>query len=126
MDELGFDAPEPPDSPDDTGVFDDIDGLDDDAVKRLNDRLGEIADAQGTDQFIDLLLSLEEEQLTYYVGEGPGLDSADLSTTAASIAGCQAQHLMVLNVQVGRPAATTAQSIADSAAQAATADSKSG
>ena len=119
IDELGFDAPDAPDSPTDTGVYDDIDGLDDGTVKRLDDRLAEIANANGLDQLIDVLLSLEEEQLTYYGTEGPQLDSEDLSTTAASIAGCQAQHLVVLNENVGREPGATAADVAQTAADAA-------
>jgi hypothetical protein len=119
IDELGFDAPDPPDTPDDTGVYDDIDGLDEDAVKDLTDRLGEIGDAKGLDQLIDVLLSLEEEQLTYYGTEGPQLDSEDLGTTAASIAGCQAQHLVVLNARVGHKPAEAAASVAETASAAA-------
>jgi hypothetical protein len=123
IDELGFDAPDAPDTPADTGVYDDIDGLDDDAVKRLSDRLGEIADAEGLDQLIGLLMELENEQLTYYGTEGPQLDSEDLATTAASIAGCQAQHLVVMRGATGLPgdvAARVARTASD-AADAATA-----
>ncbi len=119
IDELGFDPPEPPDSPTDTGVFDGVEGLDDEAAKRLDDRLGEIADANGLDQLLDVLLSLEDEQLTYYGTEGPRLDSSDLATTAASIGGCQAQHLVVLNDRVGRPLAATAAAVAATASAAA-------
>lgn len=119
IDELGFDAPDPPDSPTDTGVYDDIDGLDDEQVKRLTDRLDEIAGAKGLDQLLGVLLSLEDEQLTYYGTEGPQLDSEDLATTAASIAGCEAQHLVVLNDRVGRKPGATAAAVADTASQAA-------
>ena len=119
IDELGFDAPESPDSPTDTGVYDDIDGLDDGVVKRLTDRLAEIADAKGLDQLIDVLLSLEEEQLTYYGTGGPQLDSEDLATTAASIAGCQAQHLVALNTSVGHSPGDAAASVAETASGAA-------
>ena len=119
IDELGFDAPDAPDSPTDTGVYDDIDGLDDETVKRLTDRLDEIAGADGLDQLLDVLLSLEEEQLAYYGTEGPQLDSEDLATTAVSIAGCQAQHLVVLNEQVGREPGATAIEVGRTAADAA-------
>jgi hypothetical protein len=119
IDELGFDAPDAPDSPTDTGVYDDIDGLDDEKVKHLDDLLGQIADAEGLDQLLGVLLSLEDEQLTYYDTEGPQLDSEDLATTAASIAGCQAQHLVVLNDRVGRKPGATAAAIAETASQAA-------
>jgi rubrerythrin len=119
IDELGFDPPEPPDSPTDTGVFEDVEGLDDDAAKRLGDRLGEIRDADGLDQLIGVLLELEDEQITYYGTEGPGLDSYDLATTAASIGGCQAQHLVILKTSTGRPAAEAATSVAETASAAA-------
>jgi hypothetical protein len=119
IDELGFDPPEPPDSPTDTGVFDDVEGLSDEAAKRLTDRLGELDDANGLDQVIDLLLELENDQLAYYVAEGPGLDSSDLSTTAASIAGCQAQHLVALRAGTGRPPGEAATDVAGAAADAA-------
>jgi hypothetical protein len=124
IDELGFDAPDPPDTPADTGVYDDIDGLDDGTIKRLTDRLGEIDDAQGLDQLLDLLLSLEQDQLRYYGAEGPQLDSEDLGTTAASIAGCQAQHLVALKVRIGgspREEAAVVGGIASDAGDAATA-----
>ncbi len=123
LDELGVDPPEAPDSPTDTGVFDDVEGLDDEAVKRLGDALGKLADANGLDQLLDVLFELENEQLTYYVTEGPQLDSEDLATTSASIAGCQAQHLVALGVATGSPgdAAAAVAKTASEAAQAATA-----
>jgi hypothetical protein len=119
IDELGFDPPEPPDSPTDTGVFDGVEGLDEEAAGRLTKQLGMIGDAKGLDQLLDQLLALETEQLTYYVTEGPGLDSSDLATTSASIAGCQAQHLIVLNDRVGHPPAATATAVAETASEAA-------
>jgi hypothetical protein len=119
IDELGFDPPEAPDSPDDTGVFDDVEGIDDETADRLTKQLETIGDANGLDQLLDLLLSLEDAQLTYYCREGPGLDSYDLATTAASIAGCQAQHLVVLNGQVGREPGEAAETVAATAASAA-------
>ncbi|MDX6583353.1 MAG: hypothetical protein QOI10_2537 [Solirubrobacterales bacterium] len=118
LDQLGFDAPDPPDTPTDTGVFDGVDGLEDDAVTRLSDLLGKIGDAKGTDQFIDLLTSLENDQLTYYGTEGPKLDSSDLSTTAAEIGGCQAQHLVYLGLPTGS-AGDAAAAVARTASQAA-------
>ena len=119
IDELGFDAPDAPDSPTDTGVYDGVEGLSDETAKLLTDRLGELADAQGLDQVIDVLLELEDDQITYSGTEGPGLDSEDLATTAASIAGCEAQHLIVLNGQVGRKPGETAAAVAETASQAA-------
>jgi rubrerythrin len=118
IDELGFDPPEAPDSPTDTEVFDGVEGLDDDAAKTLTDRLEAIGDADGLDQLLDQLLSLEDEQITYYCTEGPRLDSYDLATTAASIAGCQAQHVVLLETEVGHEPGDAAASVAETAAQA--------
>jgi rubrerythrin len=101
LDELGFDPPDAPDSPSDTSVFDDVDGLDADSkpytAQDLKDLLSELDGLKGTKQLLDYLVKLEEAQIDYYVGEAPGLDSVDLSTTGAEIAGCQAQHLIVLH-----------------------------
>ena len=100
IDELGFDAPDPPDSPADSGVFDDVDGIDDETAKRLSDLLAGLDGLKG-DQLFDYLFKLEGEQLGYYIGKGPAVKSEDLSTTSAEIAGCQAQHVYVLRRQVG-------------------------
>ena len=43
----------------------------------------------------------EQRQLSYYIAEGPAVDSEDLSTTAAEIVGCQAQHVYLLRTQFG-------------------------
>jgi rubrerythrin len=123
IDELGFDPPEAPDSPTDTGVFDGVEGLDAEVADRLKERLDEIDSAKTPTEFPDVLLSLEDEQLDFYVGQGPALDSADLATTAAEIAGCQGQHLVVLNVQEGATPAQAAGGVAKAAAQAAPTES---
>ena len=119
IDEIGFDPPEAPDSPTDTGVFDDVDGLDTETADRLKGRLGDVGKARTPDQFVTLLTDLETDQLTLYAGQGPALDSADLATTAAEIAGCQAQHLVVLGGFAGdspADAATAAAKVASDAA----------
>jgi hypothetical protein len=118
IDGLGFDAPDAPDSPTDTGVLDGVDGLDADAVKRLTDQLDALDKAKTPEQFLDLLTSLENEQLTYYAGQGPALDSSDLSTTSAEIGSCQAQHLVVLGQQAGHSPGAVASSVAATAAKA--------
>ncbi len=119
IDELGFDPPEPPDSATDTGVFDDVEGLDDDAAERLTDRLGRDRRRERARPAARRpALKLENDQLSYYCAQGPGLDSEDLATTAASIGGCQAQHLVVLYVQTGRDAGPTATAVGAAAAQA--------
>ena len=100
LDELGFDPPEPPDSASDTTVFEDVDGIDDDAAADLAELLESLDGLEG-DRLFDYLLELEQDQLAYYLTEGPTLDSEDLSTTAAEIAGCQAQHVYVLRRELG-------------------------
>jgi rubrerythrin len=103
IDELGFDPPEPPDSPTDTGVFDDVEGLDEHAVERLTGLLGDLEGAKTPAEYRNLLITLEGEQVRLYLDGAPPLDSADLATTAAEIAGCQAQHLYVLNLDGATP-----------------------
>jgi rubrerythrin len=118
IDELGFDPPEPADSPADTGVFDDVEGLSDDARTRLTDQLADIEAAKSARDFLRVLLALENAQLELYAGRGPELDSPDLATTAAEIAGCQGQHLVVLGVQEGSTPAEAATAAARTAADA--------
>lgn len=119
IDELSFDPPAAPGSPTETNVFDNVEGLDADAAKRLTELLDQVGAAKTPEQFLDLLTSLETDQLTYYAGEGPGLDSADLSTTVAEIAGCQAQHLVVLGQLAGDSPGDAAASAARIATEAA-------
>jgi rubrerythrin len=101
IDDLGYDAPEPPDTPTDSGVFDDVDGIDDETATRLSDLLQGLDGLKGPDQRLDHLFELEQAQLSFYIAEGPDVESADLSATSAEIAGCQAQHIYVLRGEVG-------------------------
>ncbi len=120
IDELGFDAPDAPNDATDTGVFDGIDGLDDEAAAKLKDQLGEVGKAKTPTDYLNVINRLESAQLEYYVANGPALDSADLSTTATEIAGCQGQHQVVLSGP-GKPRgiAATVGAIGLSARQAA-------
>jgi hypothetical protein len=102
LDTLGFDLPDAPDSPTDTGAFEDVEGLDDQASERLLDLLDELDGLSSPRRYLDYLAKLEDEQLTYYTSEGPAVDSVDLTTTSAEIAGCQAQHSLVLLTELGR------------------------
>ena len=121
LDGLGFDPPAAPDSATDTGVFDDVEGLSDDAQEQLVRRLDDLEALDGAraKQVLELLVELEGEQLSLYVAGAPGLDSEDLSTTATEIAGCQAQHLVVLAQELGDPAADAIASAAETAQAAA-------
>ncbi len=103
IDEIGFDPPDQPDSPSDTTVFNDVEGLDADAAKNLSDLLSELQGLKGRGPLLEYLAKVEEAQLDYYLGQAPVLDSEDLSTTSAEIAGCQAEHLVVLREQLGDP-----------------------
>jgi rubrerythrin len=123
LDSLGYDPPDAPDTPEDDGVFDDIDGLDEDTATELKELLASIGDTNGADGFLELLADLESRQISYYVAEAPGLDSYDLATTSAEIAGCQAAHLVVLREQVGDAPADAAIAVSDAIDSAATADS---
>jgi Ferritin-like domain len=110
LDELGFDPPDAPDSPSDGAVFDDVEGLDSDSspytAQDLKDLLSDLDGLKGAKEYLDYLVKLEEAQIGYYVGEAPGLDSVDLATTGAEIAGCQAEHLIVLHGELGDEPAT--------------------
>jgi rubrerythrin len=101
LDSLGFDAPDPPSSPADTDVFSDVDGLSDDAAKRLTGLLDDLDKLTKPDELLTYLAELERAQLAYYVGDAPDLDSEDLATTSAEVAGCQAEHLVVLRQALG-------------------------
>jgi rubrerythrin len=96
IESLGFDASDPPDSPTDSDVFDDADGIDDDKAAELADLLARLGEPKDSSAFLTLLLDLEQRQIRFYVGRAPGLDSEDLATTSAEIAANQAQHVIVL------------------------------
>jgi len=101
IDSLGFDAPDAPASAADTGVFDEVDGLSDEAAETLTGSLEELEGLSERDQLLEFVSGLESDQLELYLGRGPDLDSEDLSTTCAEIAGCQAQHLVALGIALG-------------------------
>jgi hypothetical protein len=102
LDTLGFDLPDAPDSSTDTGAFEDVEGLDTDASERLLDLLDKLDGLSRPRQYLDYLTRLEDEQIRYYTSQGPAVDSVDLTTTSAEIAGCQAQHVLVLLSELGR------------------------
>jgi rubrerythrin len=95
IDLVGFDAPDAPESPDDSGAFD-IDGIDAERARQLTTTLSEVGDLTNVADFLRYLTDLEEEQIGRYATGAPTLDSEDLATTSAEIAANQAQHLIVL------------------------------
>jgi rubrerythrin len=101
LDSLGFDSPDAPNAPDDTSVFDSVDGLSDDTASEYKDLLAKIGAASTPDQQLKLLSNLETQQIAYYVGKAPAVDSFDLATTSAEISGCQAAHLIAIQQQLG-------------------------
>ncbi len=122
LDGLGFDPPAAPDSATDTGVFDDVEGLSDDAQEQLVGRLDDLEalDGAAPSSCSSSSSSSRASSSSLYVAGAPGLDSEDLSTTATEIAGCQAQHLVVLAQELGDPAADAIASAAETAQTAAT------
>jgi Ferritin-like domain len=118
LDTLGFDLPDAPDSATDTGAFEDVDGLDSELSVRLLGLLDELGGLSSPRQYLEYLARLEDEQLTYYTSEGPAVDSVDLTTTSAEIAGCQAQHSVVLLTELGRTEAEAAAAPAKTARDA--------
>ncbi len=122
LDGLGFDPPAAPDSATDTAVFDEVEGLSDEARDALTGQLDALDELDGgpAKKLLELLAELEGEQLSLYVARAPALDSEDLSTTATEIAGCQAQHLVALGQELGDSAADAVASASETA-RAATA-----
>jgi rubrerythrin len=106
IDSLGFDAPDAPDSTTDTEVFDEVDGLSDESAERLTGLLERLDGLRDRDELLEFLAGIETDQLDLYLGSGPDLDSEDLSVTCAEIAGCQAQHLVALRLELGDDPAT--------------------
>jgi rubrerythrin len=123
LDTLGFELPDAPDSATDTGAFEDVDGLASQQSERLLDLLDELGGLSSPRQYLEYLARLEDEQLTYYTSEGPAVDSVDLTTTSAEIAGCQAQHSVVLLTELGRTEAEAAAAPAKTALDAVPATS---
>lgn len=109
LDSLGFDPPAAPDAPDETDVFDDVEGIDDETAAQLKRLLEEMEGLESTNDWLRYLSDLEERQIAYYVEHAPGLDSEDLATTSAEIAGNQAQHLQVLATERGDDPARAAE-----------------
>jgi hypothetical protein len=118
LDALGFDLPDAPDSTTDTGAFEDVEGLEDEASERLLELLDELDRLGSPREYYAYLARLEDEQITHYTREGPAVESVDLTTTCAEIAGCQAQHVVVLRGALGDSAEEAASAAARTAADA--------
>jgi rubrerythrin len=116
LDSLSFDAPDAPDSATDTEVFDDVEGLDSETADRLVQRLERLEGLDKRDELLEILVQLETEQLELYLGQGPALDSEDLSVTSAEIGGCQAQHLVALQLELGDDPAAALEAAAEAVA----------
>ncbi len=118
LDSLGFDLPDTPDSTTDSAAFEGVEGLADTASKNLVALLDELDRISKPQQYLEYLAKLEDEQITFYTEQGPTVDSVDLTTTCAEIAGCQAQHTVVLREALGDPADVAAATAAKTAADA--------
>jgi hypothetical protein len=126
LDSLGFDAPDAPNAPDDTTIFDGVDGLDDDTASSYKELLGKVGEASTPNQFYDLLADLEKRQIAYYVAGAPTVDSYDLARTSAEISGCQGAHLIAVSELRGDSPADALSSVSDAIDSAAAAASDSG
>jgi rubrerythrin len=111
LDSIGFDAPDPPDSANDSGVFEDVDGIDDARARQLAGTLAEVGDLRTVKDFIGYLGDLEQEEIGVYAEAAPTLDSEDLATTSAEIAANQAQHMIVLGALSNEEPAKTLRQI---------------
>jgi rubrerythrin len=111
LDSIGFEAPDPPDSANDSGVFEDVDGIDDARARQLADTLAEVGALRTVNDFTGYLADLEQEEIGVYAEAAPTLDSEDLASTSAEIAANQAQHLIVLGALSNQQPAKTLQQI---------------
>lgn len=118
MDSLGFDLPVAPDSTTDSAAFEGVEGLDEGLSEELVRLLKQLDGISKPPQYLDYLIEVEAEQLAYYATEGPLFESIDLTTTRAEIAGCQAQHMVVLGEARGeQPVAAVDRASAAAAAR---------
>jgi rubrerythrin len=101
IDSLGFDASDAPADPEDSGVYDDAEGIDDELAKELSDLLARLAEPKNLSEWLGLLLEIERREIRFYLVRAPALDSADLAITSAEIAANQAQHVIALETAAG-------------------------
>jgi rubrerythrin len=105
LDSIGFDPPDAPSGPRDSQAITGIDRLDPQRAEELVELLEGLADLEGDDRSLEHMVALETEQIDLYVGVTPDFVSEDLLRTGAEIAGCQAQHVVVLREALGEPPA---------------------
>lgn len=101
LDSIGVDLPDAPASPDDVQAIEDAGAIDDERAAELIELLGELDGLTDRDDLLEYLIRLEEEQLHFYLTETPTLEAEDILRTGAEIAGCQAQHVVVLREALG-------------------------
>lgn len=119
LDSLGFDLPPAPDSTTDSGAFEDVEGLSEEVASDLTERLDELDKLGRSARYADYLLALESRQLAFYATAGAEVESVDLTTTSAEIAGCQAQHIVVLAGELGQTPVEAVARATDAASRAA-------
>jgi rubrerythrin len=110
LDSIGVDPPDAPRGARDREAIEGIDRLDADRATELADLLGELAELDARGEYLDYLVGIEREQVELYVQATPEFGSEDLVRTGAEIAGCAAQHAVVLREALGAP---PARSVAD-------------
>jgi rubrerythrin len=107
LDSIGVDPPEAPAAPDDLQAIENVEALDADRTEELSERLAELGDVEGRDDYLELLVRLEDEQIGFYLREAPGLSPEDILRVGVEIAACHAQHAVVLREALGVPLAQT-------------------
>lgn len=105
LDSIGVDPPDPPSGPRDAGAIEGIDRLDAARASQLADLLGELAGLERRDEYLEYLVEVEAGQIGLFLRATPEFASEDLLRTGAEIAGCQAQHSVVLRKALGSPPA---------------------
>lgn len=101
LDSIGVEPPNAPEAPDDVQGIEDVEALAEERKRELTDLLSDLDGAAGREGHLDVIITLEEEQLGFYLREAPSLDPEDVLRTGAEIAACQAQHVVVLREALG-------------------------
>lgn len=105
LDSIGVEPPDPPSGPRDSRAIETIDRLDAARASELADLLGRLSGLERQAEYLEYLVELETEQIRLYLGATPEFVSEDLLRTGAEIAGCEAQHVVVLREAMGTPPA---------------------
>jgi hypothetical protein len=105
LDSIGIAPPDAPRGARDREAIEGIDRLDAGRAAELADLLGELPGLDGRVEYLEYLVGMERGQIELYLQATPEFGSEDLLRTGAEIAGCAAQHVVVLREALGSPPA---------------------